>query len=485
VSVKPPYKSMNPAYPSAIVYPSSSLLRPYYSQITLTSSGARKMQTSLQAKAFLQNHCLEAENPLSSHKQIQQQLIVLWQTGSETERAIAEICLRCYISHQIVQVCIELASRFGLRGGFQLSDLLPLVLDDVPIEWNPNAPPQPPAEPDSLVYRAFAYDILGSFDPSRNTGLSTWTKRKVLYHRELNAFLQERGIYLISDWALLNSATTGQIRRTLASRYALTEAEIQQACQLLDSYHAIYSEQLRQVRLQGYRGKCPAPTTQQLQDIAQHLQKTTGQRSFPLQIMGQLSNLAQKLRQRQPSTEPLESVDVPAAAPDEAEQNQAAFLQDYRKELVAVLDRAIAQVICDRLQALQSQRGQRDRQFLKALHLFYAQGRSMGEIAPLVGMGGQPQVSRLLKLGELRVHVCQQIRERLKIQLYNLVLEYAQEGSANVLSSQLDSVLDAEIDRLMTTDCAEASTANRISQGLLAQRFRCYLEQTMTAEFAA
>jgi len=109
----------------------------------------------------------------------------------------------------------------------------------------------------------------------------------------------------------------------------------------------------------------------------------------------------------------------------------------------------------------------------------------MGEIAPLVGMGGQPQVSRLLRLGELRVHVCQQIREHLKVQLYNLVLEYVQEGSANVLSSQLDSILDAEVDRLMTTDCAEASTANRISQGLLAQRFRRYLEQTMTAEFAA
>lgn len=476
---------MNPAYPSVMVYPSSSLLRPYYSQITLTASGARKMQTDLQAKAFLQNHCLDAANPLSSHKQIQQRLISLWQAGSNTERAIAEICLRCYISHQIVQVCIELASRFGLRGGFQLSDLLPLVLDDVPIEWNPNMPPQPPSMPGLPVYRAFAYDILGSFDPSRNTCLSTWTKRKVLYHRELNAFLQERGIYLISDWALLNSATTGQIRRTLASRYALTEAEIQQACLLLESYHAVYSEQLRQVRSQGYRGKCPVPTAQQLQEIAQHLQKTTGQRSFPLQIMAQLSSLAQKLRQRQPSTEPLESVDVPAAAPDEAEQNQTAFLQDYRKELVAVLDRAIAQVICDRLQALQNQRGQRDRQFLKALHLFYAQGRSMGEIAPLVGMGGQPQVSRLLKLGELRIHVCQQIRERLKIRLHNLVMEYAQEGNMNVLNSQLDSVLDAEIDRLMTTDCAEASTANRISQGLLAQRFRRYLEQIMTAELAA
>lgn len=493
MSVIPPYKSMNPAclsaMPSAMasvmIRPSSSLLRPYYTQITLTSSGARKTQTSLQAKAFLQENCLDAANPFSSHKQLQQQLITLWLMGSETERAIAEICLRCYVSHQIVQVCIELAGRFGLRGGFQLSDLLPLVLDDAPIAWNPNGLLQPPAEPDSPVYRAFAYDILGSFDPSRNTCLSTWTKRKVFYHRELNAFLQERGIYLISDWALLNSATTGQIRRTLASRYALTEAEIQQACQLLESYHAIYSEQLRQVRSRGYRGKCPTPTTQQLQDIAQHLQQTTGQPCFPLQVMAQLSNLAQKLRQRQPSTEPLESVDVPAAAPDEAEQNQSAFLQHYRKALVTVLDRAIAQVICDRLRDLQGQRGQRDRQFLKALHLFYAQGRSMGEIAPLVGMGGQPQVSRLLKLRELRIHVCQQIRERLKTQLYDLVAEYAQERSVHVLSSQIDSILDAEIDRLMTADSAEASTANRSSQGLLAQRFRRYLEQTMTTELAA
>lgn len=489
MSVKPPYKSMNPAYSSAIVRPSSSLLRPYYTQITLTSSGARKTQTSLQAKAFLQAHCLNTEHSFSSHKQIQQRLMMLWQSGGETEQAIAEICLRCYISHQIVQVCIELASRFGLRGGFQLSDLLPLVLDDAPIEWNLNvplnAPLESPSGAESPAYKAFAYDILNSFDPSRNTCLSTWTKRKVLYHRELNTFLQERGIYLISDWALLNSATPSHLRRTLSSRYALTDAEIQQACQLLESYHAVYSEQLRGMRAQGYRGKCPIPSAQQLQEIAQQLQKTTGQRCFPLQVMSQLSSLAQKLRQRQPSTESLEAVDVPTAAPDEAEQNQAAFLQDYRKELVAVLDRAIAQVVCDRLQDLQRQRGQRDRQFLKALHLFYAQGRSMGEIAPLVGMGGQPQVSRLLKLRELRIHVCQQIKQHLKAQLYHLITEYAQEHSVNTLRSQLDNILDAEIDRLMTADSAEASTANRISQGLLAQRFRRYLEQIVTAELAA
>ncbi|GAB4131641.1 MAG: hypothetical protein Fur0046_00740 [Cyanobacteria bacterium J069] len=471
--------SVKPSYKSNIAYASLSLLRAYYSQITLTAAGTRKTQISLLAKAFLQEHCLEGLDPTTSHKQIQQRLMALWQQGSETERAIAEICLRCYISHQIVQVCIELASRFGMKGGFQLSDLLPLVLDDAPVESHSCGPAVSPA------YPAFARTILHSFDPARNTCLSTWTKRKVFYHRDLNAFLQECGIYLISDWALLNNATPGQLRRTLTTRYTLTDAEIQQACQLLESYHAVYSAQLRQLRTQGYRGKCPSPTAQQLQHIAQHLQKTTGLRCFPLQITSQLSALAQKLRQRQPATESLEAVDVPTAAPDEAEQVQTAFLHKYRKELVSGMDQAIAQVMRDRLQDLQARRGQRDRLFLKALHLFYAQGFSMGEIAPLIGMGGQPQVSRLLKLNELRSQVRQQLLEQLTTQVYSLIQEYADESNLTVLKSQIDSVLVGEIENLMTADAAEVSTADRISQSLLAQRLRSYLEQSMPAEIAA
>ncbi|MDF5722665.1 MAG: hypothetical protein PUP91_19705 [Rhizonema sp. PD37] len=47
----------------------------------------------------------------------------LWQQmrfceQAETEQSyLAEVCLRCYISHQIYQVCFDLETKFGRRNG--------------------------------------------------------------------------------------------------------------------------------------------------------------------------------------------------------------------------------------------------------------------------------------------------------------------------------------------------------------------------------
>ncbi|MEC4812105.1 MAG: hypothetical protein SAK29_02315 [Scytonema sp. PMC 1069.18] len=48
-----------------------------------------------------------------------------------------------------------------------------------------------------------AREILQSFDCQRSN-LSTWSGQKVKQHKPLNQFLLERGLYLASDWAILN-----------------------------------------------------------------------------------------------------------------------------------------------------------------------------------------------------------------------------------------------------------------------------------------
>lgn len=111
----------------------------------------------------------------------------------------------------------------------------------------------------------------------------------------LRSNVRECRSYLVSDWAILNDTTSRQLRRMAIHFH--TDIEIEQACYLLESYHAVYRKNLLQLRRQGCRGKCPLPTTAQLQEIVQDLQRKTDQSYSPQQVIDQLQAIAQKLRQ--------------------------------------------------------------------------------------------------------------------------------------------------------------------------------------------
>jgi hypothetical protein len=95
----------------------------------------------------------------------------------------------------------------------------------------------------------------------------------------------------VSDWAILNNIKSRQLRRILAV-HSCTDIEIEQACRLLERYHAIYRQNLMRLRAQGCRGRCPPPTTAQLQQIAQDLQTKTDQSYSPQQVMHELQAIA-------------------------------------------------------------------------------------------------------------------------------------------------------------------------------------------------
>jgi hypothetical protein len=138
---------------------------------------------------------------------------------------------------------------------------------------------------------------------------------------------------LISDWAILNDTKSSQLRRILATVHSCTDIEIEQACHLLESYHAVYRHNLMRLRAQGCRGKCPLPTTAQLQQIAQHLQTKTYQSYSPQQLMHELQALAQKLRQRREVAQErlhrglVEATDVVRVAP-------SVFSLDYSDRII-------------------------------------------------------------------------------------------------------------------------------------------------------
>jgi hypothetical protein len=112
----------------------------------------------------------------------------------------------------------------------------------------------------------------------------------------LRADLRECGSDLVSDWAILNDTKSRQLRRILATDHSRTDIEIEQACYLLESYHAVYRQNLMRLRVQGYRGKCPLPTTSQLQKIAKHLHRKTHQSYSPQQVMHELQAIAKRVK---------------------------------------------------------------------------------------------------------------------------------------------------------------------------------------------
>jgi hypothetical protein len=97
---------------------------------------------------------------------------------------------------------------------------------------------------------------------------------------------------LSSDWEILNNAKVRYLNHVAAVSSVWTDDEIQQACALLESYHAVYRPDLMQLRAGGYRGQCPLPTAAQLQRIAQQLQNIHS----PEQILCRLQAIAQCLR---------------------------------------------------------------------------------------------------------------------------------------------------------------------------------------------
>lgn len=404
-------------------------------------------------------------------------------TSDASRNSLAQICLLCFISSQIERVCQKLAAQFGTEHGFSVSDLLPFVLD-----YDGRQP---------LVqssYQSLLHEILQSFNPEQSS-LATWTTRLVKQHKELNAFLLEHGVYLVSDWAILNDTRPKQLQRIFSQFYHLTPVEIQQATRLLESYHAVYRAQRLK---QGQAGiKCSSPTTTQLQQMAQRLATQTTQVLSPPILMAQLQEIASRLREYRIhvrggsiATESLDvsntnkfSNDIPSLEVVDTRDNPdepTEFLMNYREQFLSCLDQAIAQVTSDRIKTLQRQNHQKAHQFLTALQLFHCQDCSMGEIAQVLNLQAQFQVTRLLKLKALRADVRQQLLLRLRDRVFQTAQAYTDIQRLQTLNQQIEAALAEQIDRVIQEAEAEAKTAKRITTSLFAQRLCHYLDTRRT-----
>jgi hypothetical protein len=434
----------------------------YWKLTRLDLTGHRKVAELPEAKAFFQQQLGDDHDDLLP-QEIQGKLL-----AASDREPLADLCLRCFISNQIEQVCIQLEQQFGLNHGFSRLDLFPLVLDD---DGKLNANSQ---------YLSVARNILNTFEPSKGS-LSTWTIRLVKHNRDLNQFLMESGVCLLSDWAILNDTNASKLRRVMTEFHHISAYETEQALVLLEAYHAVYRADRLAQRQTGVRGACPAPTEDQLQRIQQELGEGT-----PRSILAKLQQLASQLRQyrvaaragRLPtvSMESGENVTIgdrlaaPTDHEDDGANEQNAFLQAFRGQFGTALESAFNHVIQARTSRYKAAKSQ---SFVAALKLFHCQGRSMTEIAAQVGLQAQFQVSRLLNLKAFREDVRHQMVQQLLAFVKQQAAELMSPDRLQQLDAQIEAALNEQIEGIMQEAAAQAQSPKDYVTGTMFSRTLC------------
>ncbi|MUG93434.1 hypothetical protein F7734_13740 [Scytonema sp. UIC 10036] len=417
---------------------------------------------------------------------IQFQLLQLYNNALNETALLAERCLLCFLSWVLEQGCLQLVRKFGEKHNFRCSDLLPFVLDD-------DGKLSPASK-----YKCFSRQILQSFD-SQQSSLTTWAMIRVKQHPELNKFLLECGVYLISDWAILNDTQPKQLERILKEFHTLSvsHVEIEEAQYLLQSYHTIYRVQrLQQIRKK-VRSICTEPTTEQLENIAQYIKNKTGRLFDAETVRRKLKKLATQLREYRiyvrGGSLPIDSLDAvnqgkfnslleETPAPStidvvESNDEQAEFLQFYRQQVQISLQQALAKVTESKVRQLQRKKGDKAHIFLTALELSQCQKLAMKEIAEKLGMRAQDAVTKLLKLKELRTDVQQEMLMALKDAVKEKAKLYAEREVLKQLDEQLTIVLSSEISKIIENAEIQSRTMKSyLKPDIFAERLCEYLD---------
>lgn len=470
----------------------------YWRLVRIDASGKRHVKEIESARVFFQRQFEvgavfpnedSQEQSDCSDSQIQQELFQLVKNGVDSTSNDALMCLRCGISHMIEKVCIQLELKYGSHYGFTRQDLFPLVLDD-------------DGKPKSLMnsessYQPLSLRLLQTFDPSQ-AGLSTWVFRQVRRHPELLTLLLEHGLYLMTDWAILNDTNPSQLVRVLSEFHSQSAAAVELSSRLLQSYHTIYRGDRIRARQAGKvtgASVCTIPSVDQLTRMVEFLQTKFGLSFSNQVILEKLQAIASLLRQyrihvrcRTLPTKSLdngtirelaEKVESPEPETEQSEQNE--FLKIYHQELMSCLDQTIAQVVSDRFTYLARKNEFNAHNFLTALSLFHGQGKSMSEIAPQVGLTAQYQVSRLMSLKDLRVNIQQRLLQLLRDRIFNIAKTYVAPQRLQNLDQDLDQqiavALNEQITKLIKQAEDESAVAkNSPLKSLFARRLCRYLE---------
>ncbi|MEL7035833.1 MAG: hypothetical protein AAFO04_09485 [Cyanobacteria bacterium J06592_8] len=456
------------------------------------------------AQEFLEHKQLELEDLLSSKGSFEAVLLTDFKAQNSPPnlqtRALAGLCLRCAVSEPILKACQKLENLFGGEKSFTYRDLLPFVLNDdgqnlivldqdqkQQLLWQSD---------DSLTlnpYPVFSVEILQSFqvngersrrvNSTANMSLKNWVYFKTKQNSELKKYLSDHGFKKISDWALLNRTRSRQLQ-DLATRDRL----------LVEAFHTVYRRDRRQ-QPKGAR-KCPDPSPQQLQEMLNILKDQEVIIYSEIQLLQDLKQVAQQLRQYDVwnSRQPLEVYncdsekyeirsDIHPEPEPLVEIEQREIREFLYEQLESVLLTAIQQEIQQKLAKLKKSRKYADKadQFIPGLRLYYIQGMSLKEIAPVLGMTSWDQARRILNPGELlnkvRTLTVQNLLEQVlqKAQKMGLTSIPPKAEYLNRVIQAIEAFADQEIFQVATEEMRTGK--NRSFNSLYAQHLRACLSE--------
>ncbi|HBB33512.1 MAG TPA: hypothetical protein DDZ80_13990 [Cyanobacteria bacterium UBA8803] len=452
---------------------------------------------------FFQKQVLEGSAHFpNSDKDIQELLLSVFRTTASsvdlTSRVLAGLCLRCYVSYPILKACRKLASLFSAGKQFTYCELLPFVLNDdgrTQILLDSDGKTQlilnSKGKTQVASYKIFAVEVLRTYrlNSEHRLSLENWTHYQTRQNQDLIDFLSEWGFRSLSDWALLNKVGLQQLERlSQRDRY------------IVKAFHAVYRRDRRQQR-QNSPTRCPDPTEAQLKEMSHLLQEKGVEIAVPAQLREALRQVAANLHQYEiwsrrgaPPSEPLESFDPdtgdrsPTEVVDENSTNdlgeleRTEILEFLQESLIEILDRSIDQALSEQVAAMQQRRKYAPlaAKIVPGFRLLYCQGKSQSEIASLLGMTNQTQVSRLLQVKALFNNV----RSLTVDQLFLAISKKIQGLGLADISTQPDNLsnimqlLEAFVDREVFQEAAaELHTAKtKAMNSVYAQRLCRYLQ---------
>ena len=153
------------------------------------------------------------------------------------------------------------------------------------------------------------------------------------------------------------------------------------------------------------------------------------------------------------------------AAPEgESEDDRAAdtFITTYREAFSQALRQALRDAVNARSQAL---KGEKSEQYIKALRLFHQEGLSMTAIALEVGLEKQFQVTRLMKLKELRSEVQHRMITLLKHYVAEQASKFVSLEQLSALDKTIEAALGEQVQTLMDEDAAQAQSPKEFGKG--------------------
>lgn len=421
---------------------------------------------------------------------------------TQFDRALAGLCLRCYVSYDILHTCHQLVAKYGKNETSPegvLNDLLPLVLSDIEdLFIVPDAKGNfyQIRESDPLARgrtaTGIALKILKSYQLSEaSKSLKNWTNLLVRQSEEIEKCLLEYSISLSTSWSLLKKATP----RLLAD-FSDRDRRI------VEVFQAVYR---RDLRTEAHSGRPhPEPSEAQLIEIIEFLKPPNIAIDSTKELLKTLKEIAEVLRQSEiwkrrkhpsksqtvpmeietESGDAIEYIDDFKSTLDPSRQEEQELLKFLYEQLQFALESGIREGIEDRTIELSQSRSYAPfaNQFMRGLCLLYVRNLPQKQIARELEISTQSKVSRIFSPKALLL----QVRFRTLEKLIEIVLQKARDlGLTRIppdphylshLVCQLENFIDAEIFNEATSEVMAGS--NRSLNSIYARQLRSILSQT-------